>query len=201
MEEKEIISRQEEDTPEGAFGPGPGQRRNGRRRPPRRLLPLILLVAVLAAAGGGIYWWTNRPAMDATTKYWFDKAAKSGSLAGKSPEDIRGMLDTIVEEGMFNVSVNARVIFEDGGQTGSLGLENVSANRYYCRAALKRDSDGKVLYKSDGLKPGQYIDQIQLNEALPAGNYPCTVQIIATDPETLEDIGQVDVQVEVVVLN
>lgn len=169
-------------------------------RPPRRFLP-ILLVVLLLAAGGGIFWWVNRPVMDATTKYWFDKAAQSGSLEGKSPEDIQGLLNTIVEEGMFNVSVNARAIFQDGSSKGSLGLENISANRYYCRVILKRNDNGKTIYKSDGIKPGQYIDEITLNETLPAGSYPCTAQIIATDPETLDDIGQVDVQVEVVVLN
>lgn len=177
-----------------------GNQEAGRRKKPKWLLPLIL-VLVLAAAGGGIYWWVSRPAMDETTKYWFDKAAQSGSLEGKSPEDIQGILNTIVEEGMFNVSVNARVVFENSQSAGSLGLENVSANRYYCRVSLVRDDNGETIYKSDGIKPGQYIDEITLSKNLPAGTYPCTARVIATDPETLDDIGQVDVQVEVVVLN
>ena len=180
--------------------PQPQRARKKRRKPPRRLLPLVLIVIALAA-GGGIYWWVNRPVMDETTRYWFDRAAQSGSLEGKSPEDIQGILDTIVEEGMFNVSVNARVVFENSQAPGSLGLENISANRYYCRVSLIRDDNGETIYKSDGLKPGQYIDEVTLSKDLPRGTYPCTARIIATDPETLDDIGQVDVQVEVVVLN
>lgn len=189
MEEKDTKSRLQET----------GNQESGKRKRPKRLLPLIL--ALVLAAGGGIYWWTSRPAMDETTKYWFDKAAQSGSLEGKSPEDIQSILNTIVEEGMFNVSVNARAVFENGQSAGSLGLENVSANRYYCRVSLVRDDNGETVYKSAGIKPGQYIDEITLSKNLPAGTYPCTAQVIATDPETLDDIGQVDVQVEVVVLN
>lgn len=169
------------------------------RKPKRFLLILALLLAF--AVIGGIYWRVTRPAMDETTKYWFDKAAQSGSLEGKSPEDIQGMLDNIVEEGMFNVSVNARVVFEDSKSSGSLGLENISANRYYCRVTLLRQDNGETIYKSDGLKPGQYIDEITLSKELSAGTYPCIARVIATDPETLDDVGQVDVQVEVVVLN
>lgn len=189
MEEREAESRLHET----------GTSRKKGRKPSRFLLVLAVLLGL--AAIGGIYWWVTRPAVDETTKYWFDKAAQSGSLEGKSPEDIQGMLDAIVEEGMFNVSVNARVVFEDSKASGSLGLENISANRYYCRAALIRQDNGETIYKSDGLKPGQYIDEITLNRELPAGTYPCTAQVIATDPETLDDVGQVDVQVEVVVLN
>lgn len=168
----------------------------------RNLLPLLVALVVVAAAGvGGFFWWRSRQVMDTTTKYWFDKAAQDGTLEGKTPQEIQGILDTIVEEGMFNVSVNARVVFENGKAKGSLGLENISANRYYCRASLQRDDGGKVIYKSEGLKPGQYIDEIELTENLAAGTYPCTLRMIATDPETLQDIGQVDVKVEVIVLN
>lgn len=159
-----------------------------------------LLLLVLAAAGGTA-WYVNRSPLDKTTRYWFDQDARRGSLAGAEHRDVQGMLDAIVEEGMFNVSVNARVEFADGTSQGSLGLENIAANRYVCRARLIRDADGAVLYESGGLEPGQFIDKIVLNEDLPAGTYPCTVQVTAADPDSREEIGQVDVAVTVTVLN
>lgn len=111
------------------------------------------------------------------------------------------MLDSIVEEGMFNVSINARAVFENGSSEGSLGMENIPENRYYSRVILRRDDNNEVLYESQGLKPGQYIDKIKLKKNLPAGEYPCTAQIIATDPDGLEDIGQVQVKIQVIVVN
>lgn len=139
--------------------------------------------------------------MDDTTKYWFDKFAEDGSLEGKSPVEIQSILNNIVEEGMFNVSINARPVFQDGKSKGSIGMENVPQNRYYARIILTKDDDGTVLYESQGIKPGQYIDKISLSTDLDAGEYPCTVLFIITDPETLEDIGQVQVSITVAVLN
>lgn len=78
-------------------------------------------------------------------------------------------------------------------------MENIAENRYYCRVILTNDADGSVLYESDGLKPGQFIDKIKLNQDLPQGEYQCTATEIITDPDTLEDIGQVDVQVKLIV--
>lgn len=137
--------------------------------------------------------------MDDTTQYWFDKFAEGGTLAGKTRQELQGMLDKIMDEGMVNVSMNSVVVFDDGTAEGSLGVENISANRYYVRVVLKNDADGSVLYESQGLKPGQYIDKIKLNKDLPAGEYACAATEIITDSETLEDIGQVDVAVKLIV--
>lgn len=172
------------------------------RKGRKTALLLLLVLLLLAAVGGGAWWWYQKSqVMDATTKYWFDKMAKDGTLEGKTPQEIQGMLNSIVEEGMFNVSINARAVFENGSSEGSLGMENIPENRYYSRVILRRDDNNEVIYESQGLKPGQYIDKIKLKKNLPAGEYPCTAQIIATDPEGLEDIGQVHVKIQVIVVN
>jgi len=161
-----------------------------------------LILLLLAALGiGGYLFWKRTQAVDDTTKYWFDKMAQDGTLEGKTPQEIQGVLNSIVEEGMFNVSINARAVFEDGKSEGSLGMENIPENRYYARVTLLKDDDGTVLYESKGIKPGQFIDKIKLKSDLDPGEYECTAKIIATDPTTLEDIGQVRVKVKVIVIN
>lgn len=168
----------------------------------KNLWILALLFLFLIAAGvGGLFWWKKTHQVDATTKYWFDKMAQDGILEGKTPQEIQGVLDSIVEEGMFNVSINARAVFDNGKSEGSLGMENIPENRYYARVTLLNDSDGSVLYESKGIKPGQYIDKIKLKKELAPGQYPCTARIIATDPATLDDIGQVQVKIDVIVVN
>lgn len=162
------------------------------------VLPALLLIAAITS---GIWWYKNTRPMDSTTKYWFDKMAKDGTLEGKTPQEIQGVLDSIIEEGMFNVSINSKVVFENGKSQGNIGMENIPENRYYCRMTLTRDDTGEVLYESQGLKPGQYIDKIRLKKELVMGDYPCTAKIIATDPKTLDDVGQVSVKVLVMVLN
>lgn len=165
------------------------------------IITLLLLLLAAAAAVGGWWYYSSRSVMDEATKYWFDRFAEDGSLEGKSPMEIQGILNSIVEEGMFNVSINAQAIFEDGQSEGSIGVENVPQNRYYCRVILTEDDDGTALYESQGVKPGQYIDKVKLNKDLAAGQYPCTALFIITDPETLDDIGQIKVNINIVVLN
>ena len=176
---------------------------NGEKKGKKKALLLILLLVVIAGAAGGGYWWwyTQNQTMDATTRYWFDKLAQDGSLEGKSPDEVQGILNSVVDEGMFNVSINRRVVFQDGKSEGSLGMENIPENRYYSRVVLRRNDTNEIIYESQGLKQGQYIDKIKLKVSLPAGDYACTAQVIATDPESLEDIGQVNVELQVIVLN
>lgn len=167
---------------------------------PRKWILLLILLLLGASAAAG-YFWLNRSQMDDTSKYWFDKMAKDGTLEGKSAQELQGMLDGIVQEGMFNISMNAEPVFTNGKSEGSLGLENIKENKYYCRVILKLDKDGSILYQSDGLKPGQYIDKIKLDQELPAGEYDCTAEVLATDPDSLDDIGQINVKVRIKVLN
>lgn len=167
----------------------------------KRLILLAVLLAVLALIAGTLAWRLTRSDMDATTRYWFDKYAENGTLVGKTRQELQGILDQVVEDGMVNVSINGVVVFEDGAGEGSLGVENIAENQYYVRVVLTNDADGSVLYESQGIKPGQYIDKIRLNQDLPAGEYSCTATEIITDPETLEDINQVQVAVRLIVKN
>jgi len=191
----------QEKTAEKALAAGNVNNENGGKKGKKKALLLILLLLIIAGAGGGYWWYTQNQVMDATTKYWFDRLAQDGSLQGKTPTEVQGILNSVVEEGMFNVSMNAKAIFNDAKSEGSIGLENIPENRYYCRVVIRRDDTNEVLYESQGIKPGQYIDKIKLKQNLPAGNYACTAQVIATDPESLDDIGQVQVKIKVNVLN
>lgn len=180
----------------------PEEEENELMKTKKKIIWIVVLVILILAAGFGSFLWLRRTrVMDTTTKYWFDKMAQDGTLEGKTPQEIQGMLDAIVEEGMFHVSINARAVFQDSESEGSLGMENIAKNRYYARVTLLKDDDGSVLYESRGIKPGQYIDKIKLGKNLAAGEYPCTAKIVATDPQTLEDIGQVRVKVTVIVVN
>ncbi|WP_313583619.1 hypothetical protein [Lacrimispora sp.] len=201
MEEMNDTQNIQEKTAEKALAAGKVNNENGGKKGKKKALLLILLLLIIAGAGGGYWWYTHNQVMDATTKYWFDRLAQDGSLQGKTPTEVQGILNSVVEEGMFNVSMNAKAIFNDAKSEGSIGLENIPENRYYCRVVIRRDDTNEVLYESQGIKPGQYIDKIKLKQNLPAGNYACTAQVIATDPESLDDIGQVQVKIQVNVLN
>lgn len=162
---------------------------------------LLLLIVVLAAAavtGGWFYW---KSGQDEVSDYWFDKAAKDGMIEGKTEKEIQEILNTVVQEGMFNVSVNPNPSFQDGRSEGNLCIENIKANHYYARVLLTLDETGEEVFESKGLKPGQYIENVKLSKNLKKGTYPATAQFIITDPDTLKDIGKVNTQITLTVLN
>jgi len=76
---------------------------NRRSEKKRQKKVIIALFLSLAAAVVGRWYYLNRPLMDETTKYWFDKFAVDGSMEGKNSVEIQGFLNSIVEEGMYNV--------------------------------------------------------------------------------------------------
>ena len=162
------------------------------------ILLIVFAVIAAAAAGGWLYWKSKQ---DDVSKYWFDKAAKDGMIEGRTEKEIQEILNTVVQEGMFNVSINPTPSFQDGKSEGNLCIENIKANHYYARVVLTLDKTGEELFESKGLKPGQYIENVKLEKNLKKGTYPATAQFIITDPDTLKDIGKVNTQVTLTVLN
>lgn len=170
-----------------------------KKRSKKKWLLLLLLLLIIAACIGGYFLWKSR--QDDVTAYWFDKAAKDGMIEGRTEEEIQKLLDTVVQEGMFNVSINPTPVFKDGKSEGNLCIENIKANHYYARVVLNLDSSGEKIFESKGLKPGQYIENVRLEKNLKKGTYPATAQFIITDPESYKDIGKVNAEVTLHILN
>lgn len=77
--------------------------------------------------------------------------------------------------GMACVQIEEALIFADGEAEAWAGIGNSSDNPYGCTAVLMRDSTGEILYRSDMIEPGYYIENIKMETALQKGYYPCTV--------------------------
>ena len=162
----------------------------------RSVLIAILIFAVLCVAGG-LIWWLNRPADD----YLFDKQARDGLIDAHTKEDVQKILDTVVSKGMFNASINPNPVFSDGNAEGDLWIENIQANHYYTTVTIIRNDNGETIFSSKGIKPNQNIEKAKLDKALPKGEYPCTAVFRITDPETMKEIGLVNIQLTITVQN
>lgn len=174
---------------------GKKEEKKGRKK---WLLLLLLLVIIAAGIGGWFYWKSQQ---DDVTNYWFDKAAKDGMIEGRTKKEIQELLNTVVQEGMFNISINPTPCFQDGKSEGNLCIENIKANHYYTRVIVTLDDTEEEIFESQGLKPGQYIENVKLKKNLKKGTYPATAQFIITDPESLKDIGKVNTEITLTVEN
>lgn len=160
---------------------------------------IIAAVVVAAVVIAGLLFWKSCGAEQ--TAFSFDDLAKNGYLDGRSAEDIQNLVNKQVEEGMFNISINSVITFENGKAEGNMRIENIEANRYYMTVALVLDDTGEEVYKSGGIKPGQFIESAPLSVALPKGNYEATAVFSAVDPNSLKEIGRAQAQVTLTVLN
>lgn len=124
-----------------------------------------------------------------------------GQLDGKSDEEIQAELDRVVDEGMFNISIAASILFENGNAPGELRIENVPGNRYLMKVDIVRDDTGEIIYTTDLIEPNHHIQSDTLDVSLPAGLYDCTAVFEAYDPETEEAIGQAAANIVIQIMN
>ncbi|MFR9189005.1 MAG: hypothetical protein ACLVL7_01135 [Anaerotruncus massiliensis (ex Togo et al. 2019)] len=106
-------------------------------------------------------------------------SALTGALPGKSEEEVIAELNRVVDEGMFNIAINSYITFPDAKGEGVANIENVPGNRYNMTVSIVLDDTGETVYQSKGIKPGQYIQKIRLDEELPEGFYYATAVFTA----------------------
>jgi len=179
------------DVPDGDWPPAQNWR-NSRYLPFVVIgLLVIIIILLLAQNCGG--------ANKGGDESWYDSSAIEGSLPGKTPEEIEAMLNQIVEEGMFNISIAPVIVFENAQAQGQARIENVPANHYNMSVSISLDQTGETIYESKGIRPGQYIEYITLQKELSPGEYDATAMFTAYDAENLSKQGQVAVKITIIV--
>lgn len=126
-------------------------------------------------------------------------------------ENIQEQLDNEVAQGMLNISIASVIQFENGTSEGYANIENIEENRYNVQVTITLDSEdqtesalnstGEQLYQSPMLEPGTTISNIRLDKVLEKGEYPATAHFVAYDPETGNEEGQANAQIEIDILN
>lgn len=151
------------------------------------ILAIVLLIVVVAGVG----WFVS------SKDSFFDNSALTGQMPGKTQQQIVDELNMIVEKGMFNISINTQIDFETADSKGRACIENVPANLYDMKVRIKVDETDKTIYESGAIKPGQYIEMIQLTQELEEGEYPATAIFTAYDKESHSEIGEAAAQINI----
>lgn len=129
-----------------------------------------------------------------------DPTARDGQAPYKTAEEMQAELDRVVEEGMFNISIQSNIIFDNGESSGTANIENVPGNHYLMQVVITDDDTGDLLYESGILKPNQFIEKITLAKDLDAGTYNATATFKALDETTYDEVGQAAAKVTISVL-
>ncbi|MBC3939826.1 MULTISPECIES: hypothetical protein [Anaerotruncus] len=164
-----------------------------RKKRGRAWLAAGIAVVLVAAAAAGFFWWRGSYRQDS----FFDVSALTGALPGKSEEEVIAELNRVVDEGMFNIAINSYITFPDAKGEGVANIENVPGNRYNMTVSIVLDDTGETVYQSKGIKPGQYIQKIRLDEELPEGFYYATAVFTAyAQDEAHTRVGQAAAKIQ-----
>lgn len=93
--------------------------------------------------------------------------------SAENPYD-RDRRNALLAKNMQYVSMEREVVFENGEAFGYVGIANEKESSLGCRVTLIRDGTGEIIYQSDLIDPGHYIEEIKLRMRLRKGYYPCT---------------------------
>ena len=172
---------------------------NANPKSPRRKNPLYAVIALLVVVIILLLLLLLRgcDGQTSTTHKNRDPNAAVGQFEGKTEEEIQAELDKIVEEGMFNISINSTVYMQSGTDEAELRIENIAANHHLMSVQLTRDDTGEVLYTSGIIEPGYYIQKVPLDVVLPKGSYTATAMFTAYDLETEEAVGQAGAKITI----
>ena len=132
---------------------------------------ILVVILLLGLIGGGLWYFLVYSAKNPLAR---EEDALGGMLAGLPQEDWGDALNDVVEEGQVLLGIAAEPVFEYNGKRGRIGIENDEANKYSFQVTITEDATGDVLYESGLIDPGYYIEYIELNKTLAAGDYPAT---------------------------
>lgn len=158
-------------------------------------IKIILVLLLLVGAFAGIYYMynknknTNIENGSSVSGY----IVEEGAEPGLSDEEIRALLQRQVDESTISFSISSDPVFK--GKKAFIVMANPRYNAYDIDYVIT--VDGKEIIRTAKIAPNQYIEEVELKEALPKGNYVGEALITGYNKETGEKVGETIVEVTI----
>lgn len=160
-----------------------------------KIIIIALLVASVASAGAYFVYNKNK-SKSANAE---NGAAVSGYILsdgaepGLSEEEIKALLQRQVDESTISFSISSDPVFK--GKKGFIVMANPRYNAYDIDYVVT--IDGKEIIRTAKIAPNQYIEEVELKEALPKGTYAAEGLVTGYNRETGEEVGKTIVEVNI----
>ena len=116
-----------------------------------------------------------------------------GAEPGLSDEEIRALLQRQIDESTISFSISSDPIFK--GKKAFIVMANPRYNAYDIDYVMT--VDGKEIIRTAKIAPNQYIEEVELKEALPKGTYTGEALITGYNKETGEEVGKTIVELNI----
>lgn len=175
-------------------------RRMGEKQSSRRGGLFLVGLCCMIGAGTGLYLSHRYQTPPLKEGLVYEANVISGDIPGKTKEERQRELNSVVEEGMLNMSMNitpsGKVSGMEADREINWLIENPSSQGKLIRVEITRDDTGEKIYETGAIRPGNYVESAPLDRKLPAGEYACTAVFFAYREDTEALIGQAAVKIK-----
>ena len=118
---------------------------------------------------------------------------EDGAEPGLTEDEIRELLQKQVDESSISFSISSDPIFK--GKKAFIVMANPRYNAYDIDYVIT--VDGKEIIRTAKIAPNQYIEEVELKEALPKGTYNADALVTGYNRETGEKVGETIVEITI----
>lgn len=157
---------------------------------------IILLIVIVVATAGVYFIYSKNKNKNAGSE---NGAAISGYILsdgaepGLSEDEIRALLQRQVDESTISFSISSDPVFK--GKKAFIVMANPRYNAYDIDYVIT--VDGKEIIRTAKIAPNQYIEEVELKEALPKGTYTGEALVTGYNRENGEKVGETIVEVTI----
>lgn len=158
---------------------------------------IVAVLLVVAVASVGVYFVYNKNKSKTTNAE--NGSAISGYILsdgaepGLSEEEIKALLQKQVDESSISFSISSDPVFK--GKKAFIVMANPRYNAYDIDYVIT--VDGKEIIRTAKIAPNQYIEEVELKEALPKGTHTGEALVTGYNRETGEVVGETIVEVNI----
>ena len=156
----------------------------------------IVAFLLLALVFAGVYYMYNKESKDKTSENGSIVSGyilEDGAEPGLSEEEIRELLQRQVDESAISFSISSDPVFK--GKKAFIVMANPRYNAYDIDYVIT--VDGKEIIRTAKIAPNQYIEEVELKEALAKGSYAGEALVTGYNKETGEKVGETIVEVTI----
>ena len=157
---------------------------------------IIVLLLIVIILSGSYYFYINKnknTISDENGSAISGYILSEGAEPGLSEEEIRALLQKQVDESSISFSISSDPRFK--GKKAFIVMANPRYNAYDIDYVIT--IDGKEIIRTAKIAPNQYIEEVELKEALPKGTYTGEALVTGYNKETGEEVGKTIVELNI----
>lgn len=158
---------------------------------------IIIVLLVVAITSAGVYFVynknKNKNAASENGSAISGYVLADGAEPGLSEEEIKALLQKQVDDSTISFSISSDPVFK--GKKAFIVMANPRYNAYDIDYVIT--VDGKEIIRTAKIAPNQYIEEVELKEALPKGTHTGEALVTGYNRETGEEVGKTIVEVTI----